>query len=275
MGAWIETLRLLMVSLCAVVTPPEILPLGIPSACCVPDTESCQSDNSVCHLAAYGCLTRRLDFVQSLIDVVENVVNVLDANAQTDEVGSDAGLAQLLVAELAMGMAGGMEHTGAGIGHVGDDVDHLERVHPLDGRLARTFKTKGNDATGAVGQVLLAEGIGRVVGQTAIVNPGHLLVIVQELGHLLGVLAVLRHAEVERLQAEVQEECVLRSGDGAEVAHELGHELGGEAHLAERLDVGEAVVGLVGRAEAGELSPPTAPEGASLLGWAFVAPSGA
>ena len=75
----------------------------------------------------------------------------------------------------------------------------------------------------------------------------------QELCHGLRVFAVLSHAQVECLQAKVEDERVHRRGYAAQVAHELGHEFGGIAHLAEGLDIGEPVVALIGRAESREL----------------------
>ena len=150
-------------------------------------------------------------------------------------------------------MAGGMQHAGAGIGHVGHDGNHAERVHELDGGLAVALESEGNDAARAVGQVLSGQCMVLVAGQSAIVYPGHALVLRQEFGHALGVLAVTGHAQVQRLQSEVQQECVLRGWNGAEVAHQLGNEFGGVGHLAELLGVGQSVVRLVGRGESGEL----------------------
>jgi hypothetical protein len=66
-----------------------------------------------------------LDFVECLTDVVEDVLNVLNTDREADEVRCYTCLKQLLVGELTVGVTGGMEHTGAGIGHMGYDVDHL------------------------------------------------------------------------------------------------------------------------------------------------------
>ena len=68
----------------------------------------------------------KLDLRQGLLDVVEDVLNVLNAYAQTNEVWSHTSLAELFVGELAMGVGGRMEHAGTGIGHVGHDVDHFQ-----------------------------------------------------------------------------------------------------------------------------------------------------
>ena len=84
-------------------------------------------------------------------------------------------------------------------------------------------------------------------------HPCHFLIVVQELSHFLGILAMLCHTQVECLQAEVQQERVLWSGDASQVAHQLGDEFRGEAHLAESLHIGQTVIRLIWRAEPGEL----------------------
>ena len=59
---------------------------------------------------------------------------------------------------------------------------------------------------------------------------------------------------MQALQTEIQIERVLGRLDGAEVAHQLGGALGNEgAFLAELLSIGDAVIAVVGGAEAGEL----------------------
>ena len=77
-------------------------------------------------------------------------------------------------------MAGGMQHAGAGISHMGDDGNELQRVHELDSRLARTLQTEGDDTTRTVGQILLCQLVALVAGQSAVVYPGYTIVGLQE-----------------------------------------------------------------------------------------------
>ena len=63
--------------------------------------------------------------VERLTNVVENVVYVLNAHREAYEIGCHASLSQLFVGELSVGVACGVEHTGACVGHMGNDVDHL------------------------------------------------------------------------------------------------------------------------------------------------------
>ena len=89
--------------------------------------------------------------------------------------------------------------------------------------------------------------------EARVVHPGHLRVVLQELRAGESVLAVARHAQVKRFEANVQEERILRSLDAAEVAHELGRSLRDEGALAESLRVGKTVVARVRFGEALEL----------------------
>ena len=92
-----------------------------------------------------------------------------------------------------------------------------------------------------------------IVGQTAIVDPRHLVVLAQPLGDALCILAVALHAQVQGFQPEVEQESIHRSLYRTEVAHHLCRGLGDIGHLAEALRVGEPVVRGVGRCQSGEL----------------------
>jgi hypothetical protein len=67
-----------------------------------------------------------LNLCKRLLDIFEDILHIFDTNRETDQVGGDTCLAQLFVTELTVGVRGGMQHAGAGISHVGHDVDHLQ-----------------------------------------------------------------------------------------------------------------------------------------------------
>ena len=50
------------------------------------------------------------DRFEGLLEVGDDVGGVLEADGEADEVGLDAGGDQLFVCELAVGVAGGMQH---------------------------------------------------------------------------------------------------------------------------------------------------------------------
>ena len=51
---------------------------------------------------------------------------------------------KLLIRKLTMSVAGGMKHTGASIGHMGNNAGQLQIVHKLDGIFACTLQTESN-----------------------------------------------------------------------------------------------------------------------------------
>ena len=85
------------------------------------------------------CILFVLNLIQSLLDIIEDVFYIFDTYGETNQIWRNTCFLQLLFAELAMGVARRMEHTGAGIGYVGYDVDHVERIHKLDGSKRHLF----------------------------------------------------------------------------------------------------------------------------------------
>ena len=188
-----------------------------------------------------------------LFQVGNDIFDIFYANTQPNQVGSYAGFPELLVAELSVSMACRMQNAGTGIGHMRHDADEVQVVHEADCLFLRAFQSECYHAASSLRHVFLSQSIVLVRGQTCIVHPSHLGILLEPLGNLLRVLAMAGHAEVERLESEVEEEGVLRSGNASQVAHQLGYKFGGVSHLAESLRVGQAVIGLVGCAKAGEL----------------------
>ena len=191
--------------------------------------------------------------VQCLLDVLNDIFHVLDTHRQANQVGSHSGFAQLIVRELAVRMAGRMQHAGARVRHVSDDGHHLQAVHEADGIFFRAFQAEGDDAARAVRQVFLSQLVVFVALQSAVVHPSHPFVLFQKLGHGLCVLAVALHAQVQRFQAQIEQEAVERAGDGAQVAHQLCRGFGDVSHLAESLGIGQSMVAFVRLAQAREL----------------------
>ena len=199
-------------------------------------------------------MIKKLDFVESLREVRDNVVDVLDTHAETDEVRCNACFDELFVGELTVSVASRVQHAAAGIGHVGHDANHLEAIHELDGLFTTALNAERKNAARETAlELLLGEFIVLIAFEASVVDPSHLRVVLEELGASESVFAVTRHAEVERFETDVQEERILRSLDRTEVAHELGGSLRDVGTLAESLRVGEAVVARIRFGEALEL----------------------
>ena len=73
--------------------------------------------------------------VKGLGEVGDDVVDVLEADRQADQVGTDAGRFQLLVVHLAVGGGGGVEDAGDRVGDVGLDRAEFQVLHEGLGRL--------------------------------------------------------------------------------------------------------------------------------------------
>ena len=55
-----------------------------------------------------------LNLIQSLLDIIEDVFYIFDTYREANQIWRNTCFLQLLFAELAMGVTGWMEHTGAG-----------------------------------------------------------------------------------------------------------------------------------------------------------------
>lgn len=125
------------------------------------------------------CILFVLNLIQSLLDIIEDVFYIFDTYREANQIWRNTCFLQLLFAELAMGVTGRMEHTGAGIGYMGYDVDHVERIHKLDGCIAVSLQSEGNNTAGAVWHILLGKRMILIALQTAIMNPSHTLIVLQ------------------------------------------------------------------------------------------------
>ena len=152
-----------------------------------------------------------------------------------------------------MGVAGRVKHTGFHISHVGDDVDHLQRIHEFHSFFTRTFQSERNHATATFWQIFLIQRIIFVGRQPGKVNPPHFGARLEPFSHLLRILAVLTHSHMQALQTNVEHIGILWTLAAAEVAHKLGCGLGDVGKFAEILGVGQAVVALVGQTKSREL----------------------
>lgn len=116
--------------------------------------------------------------IQRLANIGKNVLDILNAHRESDKVGSYTGLAQLVVAQLAMSVTGRMEHTSAGISHMSYYVYHLQTVHKTNGILARSFQSEGHDATTALRQIFFRQSMIFIILQATELYPCHTWVAV-------------------------------------------------------------------------------------------------
>ena len=91
-----------------------------------------------------------LRLFQRLIDVGKDVVDIFKSHGEADHAGRDARVAELLIRELTMRGAGGMQHAGADIRHMHLQGYELERIDETGSGVAAALEAEGNDAAAAL-----------------------------------------------------------------------------------------------------------------------------
>ena len=170
---------------------------------------------------------------------------MLKSYREADHTGGDAGSDQLLVGQLTVGLAGGMQHAGADVRHVDHVGSQLQAVHKLDRIVSSAFEGEGQNAAGAEGQVFFRQFMIGVGGKSGVVDELDLIVGSQKFRNDLGVFAVALHAHSQSLQTQIQQEGVDGGGIGAKVTHQLGAGLGDESGFAKAFHIAHAVIALV------------------------------
>lgn len=152
-------------------------------------------------------------FFEGLLEIGDDVGDILNSDRETDQVGGNSSFAELIVGELAVGVACGMEHTSSGIGHMGDNRDEFKGVHKLDCVLARAFEAERNNATSAVWHLFFCEFVIFAAFESGIVYPADFRVGFQPFGHGERIFAVTRHSEMESFESDVEQEAIVRGWD--------------------------------------------------------------
>src|SRR5262249_28501937 len=152
----------------------------------------------------HGSLARR---GQRLVEVVDDVVDVLDADAQPDHLGLDAGLELLVRRPLPMGGGSRVAGERFRVAHVDQALDQLERVVEAFARVEAAAHPEGEQRTRAPVQILARQRVIRTVAEAGIIYPGDARVVAQKRGYLGGVLDVAFHPQRDGLDALEQKEC--------------------------------------------------------------------
>ena len=89
-----------------------------------------------------------------------------------------------------MGRGGRVNDQTLDVRHVGQQGENFQIVNELVSFLHAALDLKGEDGRAAVGEILLIQGVIRMVRQGGVVHMLHLGMVGEELHHLLGVLGV-------------------------------------------------------------------------------------
>src|SRR5262245_17145718 len=171
------------------------------------------------------------------VEVGEDVVDGLDADAQPHQVGRDAGRHLLVGGELRVGGGRRVDREAAHVTHVGQVAEQLQVVDERAAGLEPTLDAEREDRALPARQVLLTALVPLARRQTRVRDPLHFVALFEPLGDGERVRAVTIHSQAERLEALEEEERVERRHWRADVAHQLepGLEdvLGGPQRLGE------------------------------------------
>ena len=143
---------------------------------------------------------------------------------------------------------------------MGLDGAQFQILHEDLRRLPTALQPEGDHAAGAIGHILLRQRIVTIRLQTAVLDPSHLLVALQEPGDPQGVIAMLAHPEGQALQPQIQIERILGRLDAAQIPHKLRRTLGDiGTRQTKPFGVGDAVVAFIRSTQSRELLRVTSP----------------
>src|SRR5215204_799520 len=192
--------------------------------------------------------------VQRLIQVVQDVVDGLEAHGEPDVVVGDARGLLLVHRELRVGRRGGVYDQALRVAHVGKEAVQLEPVYKALASLEATFDAEAEDRTvEPIPVVLRRQVVRRMVREAGEVYPGHLWMTLQELGDGLRVRRVALHPEWQRLEALQEQEAVERAQGRTVVSEHLDPGLQDKGKLTQRRVDLQSVVGWVWFGEPREL----------------------
>src|SRR5271157_13454 len=159
---------------------------------------------------------------QGLVQIREDVVDVLDTDAQANELGSDTSLTLLPLVELRVSGRRGVNSQALGIADIGQVREELQRVDELGPRLPASLDAEDDHGSALATEVFPVEREHGVVFQAGEPHPVHLRVRLQEDRDGPGILTVAFHPQGQGFDALKEHPRVVRRDAGAEVAQRYG-----------------------------------------------------
>src|SRR4029079_3359682 len=124
------------------------------------------------------------------VEIGNDVRHVLDADRETDDIGTGPGGLPLLLGELAMGGRPWMDDQAPRIADIGEMREELDVGDKLDAGLAAALDAERQHRARALRAIFLPELVVAVAGQAGIAYPRHLGVRCEMLRDGLGVVGV-------------------------------------------------------------------------------------
>ena len=163
-------------------------------------------------------------------------------------------IGQLLIVQLAVGGGSRVDDQTLHVSDVGQQREHLQVINKLEGLFTAALDVEGEDGSTAVGEVLLVQGVVRVIRQRGVIDLFHLRMVGQELHDLLGVLHMALDAQAQGLGALQQQEGVERRNGGTGITQQDRTDVGDKSCGACCIGKGNAVVAGVGVSNVAELT---------------------
>ena len=190
-------------------------------------------------------------FGERLLDIREDILRRFQSDGEADKVVADAAVDELPIGELTMGSGRRMQDAGAAVRDVSELTDKLEITDKVRRLCASPLHAEADHAAESALEVLRGERVVGIILEPTVLDPRNVGVLFQLLRDLESVLAVLLHAKVQGLGAEIREEGVKGRGADADIAHKLHPRLQGVGGSSSLLHVHRAVIALVGGGEVG------------------------
>ena len=118
-------------------------------------------------------------------------------------------------------MACRMQHAASRIGYMGHDCYHFQAVRKTHRTVSSALRSEAENAARSVRHVFFRQCMVFAVCKACILNPCYLWMVFQELCNFLGISAVALHAQVQGLQTDIRQECILRRLACSHIAHQL------------------------------------------------------
>ncbi len=184
---------------------------------------------------------------ERLIQVPEDVLDVLGADAEADEIGADASGGLLFGRELAVGGCGGVDGEGACVADVGEVAEEVEAFDESLASRGTALDAESEDGAWSLWKIAFGSEMVWVGFEAWVFDPADLGVFFEKFRDGLGVLDVTIHAEGEGFDSLKGLPAVERGLAGADVAQDVDAGLDGEGGQSGVFEGGvdEAVVAWV------------------------------
>src|SRR5690242_9112105 len=137
----------------------------------------------------------RLHGGERLIEIGQNVVDVLDADADADRLRPDARLLLLFGRHLPVRGRGRMARKRLGVAHIDQPLDQLERIVKFLARFETAGDAEREERAGMAAEILARQRVIGVVGKAGVVDPRHARVAAQKFGGAARVFDVTLDAQ--------------------------------------------------------------------------------